>query len=191
MPDSILLLDELVGGKTRCGEYQRGKIQKLRPPDMCATGSGIEVCNARDFRLARCVLSGRASPPWYMCLRNGATAGKMRVLFERGDFPDHISTYEALLRQQRLHEGERDPRISKSETFLLDDVREVVGTRHEDTNPDMSLSDIGLSSLDLVRIKGRTGQRLDISLSIIAIIKNPTVRALCKAVDAHLIQIKG
>lgn len=133
----------------------------------------------------------QSKSPWYMCLRNGATAGKMRVLFERGDFPDHISTYEALLRQQRLHERERDPRISKSETCLLDDVREVVGTRHEDTNPDMSLSDIGLSSLDLVRIKARTGQRLDISLSIIAIIKDPTVRALCKAVDAHLIQLKG
>lgn len=60
--DSILLLDELVGGKKRCDEYQRGKIQKLRPPDMCAAGSGIEVCDAREFRLARCVLSGRASP---------------------------------------------------------------------------------------------------------------------------------
>lgn len=53
VPDSILLLDELVEERKRCGEYQQGQIQTLRPSDMCEAGSGIDVCDARDFRLVK------------------------------------------------------------------------------------------------------------------------------------------
>lgn len=113
------------------------------------------------------------------------------MLFERDDFPDHTSTYEAQFRQHRLHERKRDPCISKSETCLLDDVREVVGTRHEGTNPEMSLFDFGLSSLDLFRIKQCIDRRLDISLPVIAIFKtNGTSSLQSNRCSAHPAQAR-
>lgn len=113
---------------------------------------------------------------------------KLRVLFERGEFADHISTYEAMLRQQRQREGKQDQRTSESERRLLDDMREAVGKLHEDFSPDMSLFDIGFNSMDLIRLKRCIDRRLNISLPVIVIIRHPTARALCKAIDAHLIQ---
>lgn len=116
---------------------------------------------------------------------------KLRVLFERGEFADHISTYEAVLQQQRLREGEQNPCISKSERRLLDDMREAVGRPDEDFSPDMSLFDIGFNSMDLIRLKRCIDRRLSIALPVIAIIRNPTARALSKAIDAHLIKCEN
>lgn len=49
-------------GEGGCVEYQRGQIQTPRPLDMCEAGSVVEVRDARDFRLAKSILSDSASP---------------------------------------------------------------------------------------------------------------------------------
>ncbi|KAI1807229.1 acetyl-CoA synthetase-like protein [Daldinia bambusicola] len=117
---------------------------------------------------------------------------KMARLFEEGGFAVDLKLHEhAMLRaSQAADEGRNNgPRLtSESEARLLGYVADTLGLTTEilEVDVETSLFDIGYTSMHIIKLKYYIERGLGIDVSVINIMKNPTIRALAAYLDAQL-----
>lgn len=108
---------------------------------------------------------------------------KLRIMFEKGEFSAQLLSYEALIERQNASRRQAVPPMNDSERHILNDMIEISGLTHKEILPGTSVFDMGLTSMDLIRLKRCVDRRLGINLPVIVIIQNPTSEALSKAID--------
>ncbi|KAK0651021.1 hypothetical protein B0T16DRAFT_386537 [Cercophora newfieldiana] len=70
---------------------------------------------------------------------------------------------------------------------ILEDFAATLPAAKEDIQGvDTSILSAGFTSMDLIRLKHRLDQRLGISVSVIALLQNPTARSLAKSLESQL-----
>lgn len=74
--------------------------------------------------------------------------------------------------------------LSVIKTLLRADIADIIGMTHvENVDVEMSIFQLGFTSLDVVRLKHRLDSRLGTTVGTIALMKRPTVRSLAGALD--------
>lgn len=116
------------------------------------------------------------------------SGAKMRSLFEAGVFEDDIElsrrTIEEWKQKRVVRRSESaDEIISDSQALLRLDVAETRNLEVGLVRLDASFFDLGFTSMDIIRLKHRIDKRTRISLPVIDIMKNPTVRSLASVLD--------
>lgn len=117
---------------------------------------------------------------------------KMARLFEDGEFaPDLENLQHAMLRMPKAAEQvckNQSKPTSEAEAHLLEDVAETLGHNPEGLRifTDTSLYDIGFTSMHIIKLRYHLDKRLGTDVSILHIMKNPTIRALAADLDARL-----
>jgi acyl-CoA synthetase (AMP-forming)/AMP-acid ligase II/thioesterase domain-containing protein/acyl carrier protein len=104
---------------------------------------------------------------------------RMRKLLESGAFTKNIASYEQrlkTLRKQNIIEAK-----SSFEALLLEDVTGCLGIKPGDIGLNTPFFDLGMTSMDLIRLKKRISERLDADIPIITLMKSPTVGELAVA----------
>ncbi|PQE06900.1 AMP-binding & Acyl- synthetase protein [Rutstroemia sp. NJR-2017a BVV2] len=122
---------------------------------------------------------------------------KMARLFEDGAFAVDLEIYQqALLRsfnpaEQKFENGSKP--TNEAEANLLEHIAETLDVTLEnlDVSPDTSLFDIGFTSMHVIKLKYHLERHLKIDVSVILIMKNPTILDLAAALDAHLRHSNG
>ncbi|KAI2618114.1 acetyl-CoA synthetase-like protein [Hypoxylon sp. NC1633] len=116
---------------------------------------------------------------------------KMARLFEDGEFNVDLELHEhAMLHTsnaaEQVYENELS-RISEAEARLVEDVAETLGLTPQflGIHLETSLFDIGYTSMHVIKLKYNIESRLGIDVSVIQIMKNPTIRGLAAALDAQ------
>ncbi|KAI5920331.1 acetyl-CoA synthetase-like protein [Camillea tinctor] len=116
---------------------------------------------------------------------------KMARLFEEGAFTVDLELHEQLvLRTSNAAEQsykDESTQITETEAHLLGDVAETLGLTPEvlSIHVETSLFDIGFTSMHVIRLKYYIEKRLVINLSVMQIMKNPTIRALAAELDVE------
>ncbi|KAF2280227.1 acetyl-CoA synthetase-like protein [Westerdykella ornata] len=105
---------------------------------------------------------------------------KMRSLFEGGIFDQDIKAYHETLSGVEFPSSNVVP--NKTELMLLEDFRTAFGDRCDDIGVDECIFEVGITSVDLIRLKRQLDSRLDIDIAISALINNPTARSLAAAI---------
>ncbi|CRG83981.1 hypothetical protein PISL3812_01331 [Talaromyces islandicus] len=104
---------------------------------------------------------------------------RMRKLLESGAFTEQIASYEQrlkALRKQNIIQAN-----NSFEALLLEDVTSCLGIEPDDIGLNTPFFDLGMTSMDLIRLKKRISERLDIDIPIITFMKSPTVGELAAA----------
>ncbi|KAI0008246.1 acyl-protein synthetase [Xylariaceae sp. FL0662B] len=143
-----------------------------------------------------CMMLSRAQPYVFM-VRNfslhllptttlGKISGsKMRALFEGGAFEgDTTYHYERLkaFRQERQQAAAYES-LNHAEELLRTDFAETKELDPVSVSIDTPIFELGFTSLDLIRLKHRIGNRLGITLATITLMRNPSIRALAIVLD--------
>lgn len=104
---------------------------------------------------------------------------RMRKLLESGAFTKHIASYESrlkTLRRQNIIQAK-----NSFEVLLLEDVTGCLGIEPGDIGLNTPFFDLGITSMDFIRLKKRISERLDTDIPIITFMKSPTVGELAVA----------
>ena len=72
------------------------------------------------------------------------------------------------------------------ETVVLDSVREIVPEQVEKIRPETALEELPLDSLDMLELKMRLEEKLDIELDVDVFDGAPTLRSLASNIVASL-----
>lgn len=143
-----------------------------------------------------CMMVSTAGSPFVFLIRKlslpllpistlGKISGaKMRMLFEAGTFNQDIvhyrETIEAFRRKKQQHSSP-DVALMEEEILLRADFAEAKGLELECIDFDTPIFELGFTSMDLIRLKHRISSRLGITIAIIMLMKNPTIRKLAAA----------
>ena len=111
---------------------------------------------------------------------------KIRTAFECGNY----RTYQEM-NDEIVHSYKRSRTTSVSkpaddmERFLLKEVCEVLEISEDETNVDDSIFEMGVTSIDLIKLKRRIEKQLSLTIEIpiITILTNPTIRALAEGIQ--------
>ncbi|QKX58548.1 uncharacterized protein TRUGW13939_05673 [Talaromyces rugulosus] len=104
---------------------------------------------------------------------------RMRKLLESGTFTNNIESYEhrlKILRKQNIIQAK-----CSFEVLLLEDVTGCLGIEPGNIGLNTPFFDLGMTSMDLIRLKKRISERLDVDIPIIKFMKSPTVGELAVA----------
>lgn len=153
--------------------------EKIVEACMICTGSQPLVFALRDTTLLPQSSLGKIS------------RAKMQSLFERGYFDHEIETYTSVVRRLMAngHDAPPDETVipTREEACLLDDFREIMRMQTSKNSVEFSLNtplfELSFTSIDLVRLKRRIDHRLGISVPVIVLMKNPTIRRLAVALN--------
>ena len=77
------------------------------------------------------------------------------------------------------------------ETVVLDSVREIVPEQVEKIRPETALEELPLDSLDMLELKMRLEEKLDIELDVDVFDGAPTLRSLASNIVASLQQLSN
>ncbi|KAM4056185.1 AMP-binding enzyme [Hirsutella rhossiliensis] len=106
---------------------------------------------------------------------------KMRALFEDGLFSQSVDSHSLLIQNFRLQHLSHPS--SEAEASLVADFASTLNLPPDVIGVDTPVFDIGLTSMDLMRLKHRIDCRLRMSVPVVVLMKNPTARSLARALD--------
>lgn len=108
---------------------------------------------------------------------------KIRRAFEDGAFQDVQEANDQAIRHFRIARRVRPS--SEREEILLGLLEEQFHISAEEFGVDVSLFDIGVTSVDLIGFRKRLEEKLqlEVEIPLILILTNPTVRAMAKALE--------
>ncbi|CAP61554.1 uncharacterized protein PODANS_4_1610 [Podospora anserina S mat+] len=116
---------------------------------------------------------------------------KMRSLFERDLFAVDVARHRDLVNGVNRKGTPRNSKLTDVEAGILQDfTRERRGNLESGCDLDTPVWELGFTSMDLIRLKHALDKRFTVSLPVIAIMKNPTARALAAVVEDALQQNK-
>ncbi|KAL9112105.1 MAG: hypothetical protein Q9227_003482 [Pyrenula ochraceoflavens] len=104
---------------------------------------------------------------------------RMRALLENG----HFRTQEELQRSRILdrQKPNTEEKPSDAERLLLEDFQEAFGIDSASLGLDTPIFEFGVTSIDIIRLKKRLGDRLDAEIPITTLLLNPTPRTMAQA----------
>ncbi|CZR64685.1 related to long-chain-fatty-acid CoA ligase FAA2 [Phialocephala subalpina] len=106
---------------------------------------------------------------------------KIRIAFENGIFADYKATNDALIQQHRA--SQRQAPTNDTEATIMKVFSEEFDIPEEDIGINTSLFEMGVSSIEIIRLKTRieTALSLPTEIPIITMMTNPTISALSLA----------
>ncbi|KAF2868515.1 hypothetical protein BDV95DRAFT_678929 [Massariosphaeria phaeospora] len=104
---------------------------------------------------------------------------KMRSLFENGIFRDQIEFHHEAIEKYRLQSLQLD--ASDTEKEFLQDFEDILGLQLSTIGVDTPIFDMGVTSIDLIRLKRRIDTRLSLDVPIVTLMNNPTARSMAAA----------
>lgn len=115
---------------------------------------------------------------------------RMRSLFEAGAFDETIKSYRRAMKSFYGREHCSSQRqLQEDEAHLLADVLAVLpGLDVEGFGIHTPIFDVGCTSMDLIRLKRRIDDRLNIQVPVILLAKNPTASMLATALRSFVHQ---
>ncbi|KAI1377950.1 acetyl-CoA synthetase-like protein [Hypoxylon crocopeplum] len=159
--------------------------EPLEPMDMADIDSRI---------VKACIMVSTAQPYVFMvresCLHLIPTSAlgkisgtKMRALFEGGAFDEDVAYHYQKVKafRQQRQQATAHLTLTKEEELLQADFAETKGLDLGSIGVDIPIFELGFTSLDLIRLKQRISSRLGITVTMLTLIKNPTVRTLAIA----------
>lgn len=111
---------------------------------------------------------------------------KVKTAFERGDYAMYQRINDKSIKSYKECQSlARAEPSSKLEKILVRELCEVLDLDAEDINTDSSIFGMGVTSVDLIRLKRNIEKQLSPTKDIpmIALLINPTVRALAKSIE--------
>ncbi|KAK2595095.1 hypothetical protein QQS21_007180 [Conoideocrella luteorostrata] len=114
------------------------------------------------------------------------SGAKMRALFEAAVFDKDVMHHcEIVLESRRQKQGSSaNKELSKTEILLRTYIGDILGwTDVEEVAIETPIFEFGFTSMDVIRLKHRLDKRLKASVSIIVLMKHPTVRSLADVLD--------
>lgn len=137
-----------------------------------------------------CVIS-TGSKPFVFALDDEAlipqsTLGKrskaqLRTLFESGAFAKNIELHDSALDSHRLRN--MGSPANEAEERLLRDFAEVLGLEHGTIGVNTPFFDMGITSMDLIRLKRVIDTRVNLDIQMTTLMTNPTARSLVVALE--------
>ena len=108
---------------------------------------------------------------------------KIRMAFERGEYKTHQKSNDEIIKTHRV--SNRMKPANKAECALLKLFLETLDILDESFGVETRIFEIGVTSIDLIRLKSQVEKRLLSSneLPMIILITNPTVRSLATALQ--------
>ncbi|KAI7975681.1 hypothetical protein EIK77_004036 [Talaromyces pinophilus] len=104
---------------------------------------------------------------------------KMRKLLECNNFFEQVESYKHRL--MTIRNQDNGQAMRPFEVLLVEDLTECLGFESSEFELNTPLIDLGITSMDLIRLKKRISERQGFDIPMILIIKNPTVRMLAAA----------
>ncbi|KAF4448959.1 thioesterase domain [Fusarium albosuccineum] len=128
---------------------------------------------------------GEQSLPFLPVTTLGKVSGaKMRVLFESGVFDQDAAYHRKAVsefKQLQQHMSAVSA-LTEAEGRLRRDLAETMGVKSPDVvDVNTSVFELGLTSMDLIRLKHRIDARLGFAMATSVILRHPTVRSLAAA----------
>ncbi|KAI8961257.1 acetyl-CoA synthetase-like protein [Daldinia sp. FL1419] len=109
---------------------------------------------------------------------------RMRPVFDSGAFDEDIDFHSKRILEfkDNFDNNSIDAGVKEAETLLRKDITETKETRKFNyLGADISLADMGFTSIDIIRLKARIEARLGTTVATTTIMNNPTVQALAAA----------
>ncbi|KAI1097620.1 acyl-protein synthetase [Jackrogersella minutella] len=152
---------------------------------------GAEDMAGIDIRVVRaCMMVSTAGKPCVFMVRRPSLhllpTSTLGGAFEK-DVVYHRQEVEAFRRQKQHATAHLAVASTEQEKLLQADFAETKGLELESIGLDTPIFELGFTSLDLIRLKHRIGNRLGITIATITLMRNPTVRTLFIALDGNKI----
>ncbi|KAK0666049.1 acyl-coenzyme A synthetases/AMP-acid ligase [Cercophora samala] len=118
---------------------------------------------------------------------------KMRSLFEQDLFAADVARYRAVISSVHRKETLGNGQLTDMEAGILEDFASAHGSSGDasECGVDTPVWELGFTSMDLIRLKHAIDKRFNLSLPVIALMKNPTARALAVVIQDKLELDKG
>ncbi|TLD05231.1 uncharacterized protein PgNI_09348 [Pyricularia grisea] len=169
------------------------------PPSPPPADSALALLETDELAMQACMLS-TGSRPLVFLLRDASlpslpvstlgkiSRAKMRKLFEDGIFDQDVAAYDRAIREARqaISLEENIQCRTGAEASLMRDVAETLGVSETAMGLDSPFYSLGITSMDLIRLKNRIDKRLGTTLPIVLLMKHPTVRELAVSLEAHV-----
>ncbi|KAK2749378.1 putative NRPS-like protein biosynthetic cluster [Myotisia sp. PD_48] len=149
-----------------------------------------KLASINDTIIQNCILC-MTTKPFIFALKSEALLPKsslgkilraqLKQRFERGAFANEIEQYN-----NALHQGgpqEVDYPASEAEKCLLEDVSSILGIKSGEIGIDTSFFDMGINSMDLIRLKRVIDTRMSVDVPMIRLMTSPTARTLAAAFE--------
>ncbi|KAI0023865.1 acetyl-CoA synthetase-like protein [Xylariomycetidae sp. FL0641] len=160
--------------------WQYPKAEDLVKADRLIT----ETCMMVDMACQPIVFCvGQSLPLVPMSTLGKISPAKMRAMFEEGVFERDMAHHRRLVAEYKHHKRQTSTQLdmSPTEAQLRLDFAESIGQHAEAIDLDVSLFELGFTSMDLIRLKVKIDTRLSITVDTVLLLKNPTVRSLSTA----------
>lgn len=106
---------------------------------------------------------------------------RMRTMFEGGHFAEQAELQDLTLQNCRRRSVQFQ--ANQAERLLLEDFSEILGIDPLSWGLETPIFEMGVTSIDLIRLKQRIGDRLGVEIPIITLMLNPTTRSMARALQ--------
>lgn len=104
---------------------------------------------------------------------------KMRTMFEEGVFAKQLELHNLILENHRLQN--RSLPANDTEIYLLEDFTKTLDIQPDLIGVDTPIFEMGVTSMDLIRLKRHIDNRLGLDIPIITLMTNSTARSMARA----------
>ncbi|KAI4596301.1 putative secondary metabolism biosynthetic enzyme [Pestalotiopsis sp. 9143b] len=113
---------------------------------------------------------------------------RMRSLFEAGIFDEEVKSHRRKMKSfHSMDDWSSQRPLEEDEGYIMADVLAVLpGLDDEGLGINTPIFDVGCTSMDLIRLKRRIDDRLNIQVPVILLAKNPTVGMLATALRSFV-----
>ena len=111
---------------------------------------------------------------------------KIRRAFECGDYRAYQKLNDEMIKSyRRLKAASGSKPANDLERILIREFSEVLGLCEDETNVDDSIFEMGITSVDLIKLKRRIEKQLALNIEIpmIIMLTNPTIRGLARSIQ--------
>ena len=106
--------------------------------------------------------------------------GKIRTAFEKGDYDTNQSFNDKVIANYKTSTYESP--ATEIEQSILNVFRDVFETPTTELGVNVNIFSMGISSIDIIKVKQRVQEKMKIDVSIMTILTHPTIRTLAVAV---------
>ncbi|KAI0549857.1 hypothetical protein F4679DRAFT_595190 [Xylaria curta] len=153
-----------------------------------------QVVQIEDLIAQACFVSTGSYPSIFMLGKDSvsllptSTLGKisrskMASLFEAGHFTADICSHDLEVKRIRKEQLARYPtgqqeNIDEREKIIINEISECLGISSSEFDAEQNIFELGITSMDLVRLKNSLKSRLDVEVPITTLVRHTSARAL-------------
>ncbi|KAL2043498.1 hypothetical protein N7G274_003805 [Stereocaulon virgatum] len=106
---------------------------------------------------------------------------RLRSLVEGGHFAKQTEIRNLILQDSRRRSVQLQ--ANQAERLLLEDFSDILGIDSLSWGPETPIFELGVASIDLIRLKQRIRDRLGVEIPITVLLINPTTRSMARALQ--------